>query len=114
MHLPDGQQENIGNTAQIRAIAKQLVEATIELQPARESAIPPPLKWGAGIFAAFITVGSMGFLFWMVSTISSTQLTVNTIATRQEMTTQQWESKFKGLEERMERLEQQQRVRLVP
>lgn len=76
--------------------------------------IPAPLKWGAAIFAGFITVGSMGFLFWMVSTISETQLTVTQIATRQEMTAEQWEAKFKGLEDRMERLEQQQRVRITP
>jgi hypothetical protein len=113
--LPGTAPDTDGNQAQIRVIAKQLVEAaSIEMGQRPKAEIPAPLKWGAAIFGVFITVGSMGFLFWMVSTISETQLTVTEIATRQEMTTQQWESKFKGLEDRMERLEAQQRARVVP
>lgn len=102
-----------GNVEQTRIIAKAIARQMIEVygDPAKAENIPAPLKWGAAIFGVFITVGSTGLLWWMVSSISSTLLTVNTIATRQEMTAAQWENKFEGLEQRMDRLEQQQRVR---
>ena len=100
-----------GNQAQIRAIAKQLVEAAnFELanKPPKVE-IPAPLKWGAGIIAGIMTVGSAGLLFWMVSTISATQITVMEIKTRQQMTSEQWENRFKALEERMTTIEEQTR-----
>lgn len=101
-----------GNNAQIRAIAKQLVEtATFEMGArAPKAEIPAPLKWGAGIFAGILTVGSAGLLFWMVSTISSTQLTVVRIDERQMLSAAQWEAKFKGIEDRMSAIEAQVRV----
>ena len=104
-----GTQEADGNQAQIRAIAKQLVEAAnFELanrQPKPE--IPAPLKWGAGIIAGIMSVGASGLLFWMVSTISSTQITVVRIDERQTMNAEQWEQKFKTLEDRMAAIEAQ-------
>lgn len=102
-----------GNGAQIRAIAKSLVEAANfemagNMRPKTE--IPAPLKWGAAIFAAMITVGATGLLFWMVSTISATQITVVRIDERQAMTSVQWDAKFKGLEDRMIVIEAQSRL----
>lgn len=100
-----------GNVEQTRVIAKAIARQMIEVygEPAKEKDLPAPVKWAAGIIAGLMTVGSAGLLFWMVSTISVTQITVMEIKTRQQMTTEQWEQKFASLEQRMESIEQQVR-----
>jgi hypothetical protein len=99
--------------AQIQAIAKQLVDAAnVELAGrVGRPELPAPLKWAAAIIAGIMTVGSAGLLFWMVSTISQTQITVMEIKTRQQMTAEQWESRFKTLESRMVTIEEHVRER---
>lgn len=100
--------ETDGNHAQIRAIAKSMVEAaTYEFSKRElpEARVPVPLKWAAAIVGGIMTVGSAGLLFWMVTTISVTQLTVVRIEERQAAKATEWDEKLKQLDERMRALE---------
>jgi hypothetical protein len=109
-----------GNAAQVRAIADQVAEAAIlkftsehpviakELPDAK---VPAPLKWAGVIVAGIMSVGSAGMLFWMISSISQMQLTLARMDERQSSNTTNWEAKFRGLDERMGRLEAQKEKR---
>lgn len=104
-----------GNIEQTRVIAKAIARQMIEVYGDPEKVtVPSPLKWAAGIVAAVMTVGASGLLFWMVTTISSVQLTVVRIDERQAMNTKQWSDRFTSIEQRMDRLEAQQRARILP
>lgn len=106
-----------GNAAQVRAIADQVAEATISKfasehpDLARKSDIPAPIKWASVIIAGIMTAGSAGMLFWMISSIQQMQLTLARMDERQSSNTTNWEAKFRGLDERMGRLEAQKVAR---
>lgn len=100
-----------GNAAQVRAIADQVAEATISKfasehpELAHKPEIPGPLKWASVIIAGIMTAGSAGMLFWMISSIQQMQLVLARMDERQTMNTTNWEAKFRGLDERLGRLE---------
>lgn len=100
--------DSIGDHAQLRKILEQLREVDKDVPEAKT---PVPLKWAGGIVAAIMSVGSAGLLFWMISSISQMQLVLARMDERQSMNTTNWEAKFRGLDERMGRLEAQKEAR---
>lgn len=92
---------DVGNTAQIRAVAEQVGEASAdiairrfierhglnEVRPAvePEAKMPSPLKWAGIIAAAVMTACATGFFYWMATTINEVQMTMIRIDTRQEL-----------------------------
>lgn len=106
-----------GNAAQIRLVADQVADAAIlkfaseHPELGRKPDIPSPIKWASVIIAGIMTAGSAGMLFWMISSIQQMQLTLARMDERQSMNTTNWEAKFRGLDERMGRLEAQKEAR---
>lgn len=94
--------DSLGDHAQLRKILEQLREVD---HPSPEAKVPSPLKWAGGIVAGIMSVGSAGLLFWMISSISQMQLTLARMDERQSMNATNWEAKFRGLDERLARLE---------
>jgi hypothetical protein len=108
--------DSLGDAAQTRMIAQQVAKAAIAEfdaeHPRREvelpdAKVPAPLKWAGVIVAGIMSVGSAGLLFWMISSISQMQLTLARMDERQSMNTTNWEAKFRGLDDRLGRLESQ-------
>ncbi len=70
-----------GNAAQTRVIAEAVAEATItrfvaEHPEVRKAEIHPLIKWLVGAIAAFGSAALIGLGFWIVTSISSMQVTL--------------------------------------
>lgn len=73
--------DSLGDAAQTRRIAEQVVEAVIvkyaathpEVQDAR---LPPPIKWLGMMAAAAITAGGAALAIWLVSWVGEMQVTL--------------------------------------
>ncbi len=71
-----------GNAAQTRAIADVVAEATImkftseHPEYRKEAETPPLVKWVVGAIAAFGSAAIIGLGFWLVTTVSSMQVTL--------------------------------------
>ena len=106
----------LGNEVQVRLIAEQVALAAIEQYALRfpqsprqpeKPEIPAPLKWAGAIVAAIMATCTVGFLVWMVSSISALQQTVTRIDERQQITGGNMSDRLKNIEDRLGRLERQ-------
>jgi hypothetical protein len=67
--------------------------------------VPPPLKWAAGIAAAFTTASVIGLGFWLVSTVNTMQVTLARMDERSVNQTANLEVRLLSIEKRLTRLE---------
>ncbi len=96
--------ESVGDHAQVRIIAQQLIEAYGEMRP-KEASIPAPLKWAAAIFFTVFTSLITAGLIWMVVTLASMSNQVG-IITEQLRQNGAVDLRFSELNRRVEKLEQ--------
>jgi len=79
-----------GNELQIMQIAEQIAESAVrkfalnhpEISHVKAE-IPAPLKWAAAIISGLFTVGIAGVAFWLVTSVSSVQVTLARMDERQ-------------------------------
>lgn len=100
----------IGNEAQVRVVAEQVVEAAIvklttEHPEIVRPVISPVLKWVAGLAATVMALCLVGGLGWVVSTLSSLQQTVTRIDERQQLNGDSMGKRIDAVEGRVTRLE---------
>ena len=103
-----------GDSAQIRLIVEQVVEAAIiklgSAAPPREPVkeryeIPPSIKTAAAILTALATAGVIALAFWIVSTLNDMQVTVARIDERQQSQAGDLNGRFEEVNRRLSRLE---------
>lgn len=102
-----------GNAEQVRLVAEQVADTAIsrfsalhpEIGRAKADLIPAPLKWAAGIIAALFTTGIAGVAFWLVSSVSSMQVTLARMDERQLLQTSNQDAWKADVERRLARLE---------
>ena len=101
--------DSVGSAAQTRIIAEQVAEAVIlkyeaEHPRPREAPIPPLIKWLVGAIAAFGTAAVIGLGFWLVTTVSSMQVTLARLDERMASGSVK-DSRFEELDRRVTTLE---------
>lgn len=100
----------LGNEAQVRLIAEQLVDAAMTkvgnayAVPVKPE-IPAPLKWAAGILTAIITALSIGAMMWGITTLADLKDTVTRIDERQRLSGDSIEKRLTATEDRLSRIE---------
>lgn len=100
----------VGNEAQIRVIAEQLVDTAItkvraEYMPPPKAEVPAPLKWAGGIIAAMMTAFAILVMTWGVNTLADLKETVTRIDERQRLSGDSTEKRLASVEGRVSRLE---------
>ena len=110
MSVPDG------NATQIRAVAEQVAGAAaheaikqfIDVHPELgrpKAEIPPPLKWAGGIVASLFTLAVGAMAVWLVSSVSSMQVTLARMDERMQNQAGAQTDRFASLEGRVTKLE---------
>lgn len=109
--MPDG----LGNADQVRVISEQLADAIIRRvegndsrilrEPPQPVEVPAPLKWGAGIFAAIITLAAGSALIWGFSTLNDVQKTLVRMDERQQNQESLIQNQYGDLARRVSTLE---------
>jgi hypothetical protein len=100
----------LGNEAQVRLIAEQLVDAamtkvgTAYAVPVKPE-IPAPLKWAAGILTAIFSALAIGAMMWGITTLADLKDTVTRIDERQRLSGDSIEKRLTAAEDRISRLE---------
>lgn len=102
--------QSAGDWAQIRMLGEQIADATIIRFSAahpelRKAEIPAPLKWAGGIIAALFTAGIATLAFWLVTTVSSMQVTLARMDERQSLQTNAQDTRYNELDRRVSKLE---------
>lgn len=97
-----------GDAAQTRLIVEQAIEATIVKMKAEnvpEAKTPATLKWwgaiGGAVAAAVFSAGCV----WLISSVSSMQLTVTRIEEQLKNQGSNLQTRFEDLDSRVDRLE---------
>lgn len=98
----------------VRQMAEQIAESALlkftqQHPEMKRMEIPPPLKWAGAIFAGLMTVGVAGLTFWVISTLNTLQLTVARMDERQQSQVSEATGRFQSIDDRLARLEEQQR-----
>ena len=101
---------SLGNAEQNRIIAEHVAETVInqfvsEHPEMREAKIPGPLKWAGAIVAGVMTVGIVTMAVWLVSSVSSMQVTLARMDERQISQSSTQESRFTDIDRRITKLE---------
>ena len=109
---------SIGDAAQIRAIADQVGESAAEIaisqfvsqhpelrQASVTAEIPSPLKWAGMIVTGLFTTGTAALAFWLVSTVSSMQVTLARMDERLAGQNTSQENRVTEIERRVVKLE---------
>lgn len=88
------------------AMAKAMLYRLRDKGLGAEGLTPPPLKWAGMIVGAIMTAGSLAMAIWVVSSISSMQVTLARMDERQALTSATLVERFQVIDSRLERLEQ--------
>lgn len=123
---------DLGIAAQVKAMAQQAANLALQSQNSRLNQVevllqdmniklaaisaaspeksktmevPAPLKWGAAIVSAVITLGVSALFFWLISTVNDMQQTLVRIDERQKAQTENRDERFTDHDRRISRLE---------
>lgn len=96
--------------AQIRLLGAQIADAAIVRYATQhptsiKADVPPPIKWAAGILAALFTFGIGAMAVWLVTSVSSMQVTLARMDERQQLQADGQGTRFADLERRVTNLE---------
>ena len=101
---------NVGDVAQIRVIAEQLVDTAItkvsdRYMPPPKAEIPAALKLAGTIVGALLTAFMILMMTWGVNTLADLKETVTRIDERQRLSGDSTEKRLSSVEGRVSRLE---------
>jgi len=110
--MPEGQR-SAGDSAQVRLIVEQVVDAAIvrlgttptASSKQEKAEIPPILKTAGVIISALLTSGIVALALWLVSTLNEMQVTVARIDERQQSQAGDLSGRFQDVDRRITRLE---------
>lgn len=105
--MPD---ESLGDHVMKRQILDTTAEAAItkvlmDHPELRTAEIPAPLKWAGVIVASLFTMGVGAMAVWLVTSVSSMQVTLARMDERTASQTEKWSDELKEIKDRLSRLE---------
>ena len=100
--------EDIAEQAVVRFIAANPDAAWLKAE------IPAPLKWAALVISALFTAGVAGMAFWLVTTVSSMQVTLARMDERQSGQSSALDGRFSEFDRRLTKIEATLPERPIP